>query len=190
MQVTYFETDPKDLDKSTANSLRAALGIGGLLSLVIGLVILIWPDKSAMFLAGLIALYAGIAGLVNLGVGIFSRKLGGWPRVGHLVLGVIFLVAAGLAFGNLNTAAQVLFGLLGIIVGVVWIIQGVVGFTMVGDAASKAWTIIMSILSILAGLVLVTSPLWGIAILAWLLAFSLVILGIVQIVRAFRFGSK
>ena len=75
-------------------------------------------------------------------------------------------------------------------VGIVWIIEGIVGLTLIGDAASKVWTIIFAIISILAGISLVTSPLWGAAFLWWLLGLSLVILGIVQIIRAFRFGHR
>ncbi|WP_377107110.1 HdeD family acid-resistance protein [Propionicimonas sp. T2.31MG-18] len=172
------------------NAIRAALGVGGLVSLVIGVVILAWPGKTAMVIAGIIAVYAAIAGLVNLGIGLFSRRIGGWPRVGYLVLGAVFLVASAVAFANLGIAAAVLASLVGVLVGVVWIIEGVVGLTLIGDAASKVWTVIFAIISILAGVTLLTSPLWGAAFLWWLLGISLVILGLVQIVRAFRFGPR
>ncbi len=190
MSASSFETDLRNADKSVTNGIRAALGVSGLVSLLIGIIILAWPDKTAMVVAGIIAVWAAIAGLASLGVGIFSRSIGGWPRVGYLVLGAVFLIASGVAFANLGTATALLATILGVMVGLVWIFEGVVGLTLIGDAASKVWTIIFAIISILAGISLVTSPLWGAAFLWWLLGAFLVIIGIVQIIRAFRFGPR
>jgi uncharacterized membrane protein HdeD (DUF308 family) len=190
MPASYFEHDLTEVDKSVTNSIRAALGISGLVSLVIGIVILVWPLKTAIVIAGFIAAYAAIAGLVNIAIGIFSRKLGGWPRVGYLVLGAVFLVSAVVAFANLSATAAGLAVLLGIIVGISWIVEGIVGITMIGDATSKVWTIIYAIISVVAGVAMLTSPLWAAAFLFWLLGISLVVMGVIQLVRAFRFGSK
>lgn len=190
MRTTYFETDLADLGKSVTNGIRAALGLGGLLALIIGVLMLIRPGATADVLVGIIAVYAAIAGLVNLAIGIFSRRLGVRPRLGYLALGALFLVAAVVSFANLSATREVLALLLGIMVGAVWIVEGFVGLTMVGDAPSKTWTIIYSFLSIIAGIVVVTSPLWGAAMLWLLLGLSLVILGITQLVRALRFGGR
>ena len=77
---------------------------------------------------------------------------------------------------------------LGILVGVMWIIEGVVSLSTLSDSRSKGWTIFFAILSIVAGIVLLFSPLWGALVLWWVLGISLVILGIVQIIRAFTFS--
>ena len=105
MQSSYFETELRELDKSVINGIRAALGVSGLVSLIVGVMILAWPAKTAVVVAGFIAVYAAIVGLADLAVGIFSRKLGAWPRVGHLVVGVVFIVSAAVALGNLGAAA-------------------------------------------------------------------------------------
>ena len=44
-----------------------------------------------------------------------------------------------------------------------------------------------AILSIIAGIVVLFAPIWGVAILWWILGISLVVLGIINIVRAFTF---
>ena len=67
-----------------------------------------------------------------------------------------------------------------------WIVEGVVALTTLGGSASKGWTIFFALLSIVAGIVLLFSPLY-IAILWLMLGISLVVLGIIQIVRAFSF---
>ena len=56
-----------------------------------------------------------------------------------------------------------------------------------GDSPSKGWAIFFGILSIIAGIVLLFSPLY-IVVLWWILGISLIVLGIIQIVRAFTFG--
>lgn len=190
MQSSYFETELRELDKSVINGIRAALGVSGLVSLIVGVMILAWPAKTAVVVAGFIAVYAAIVGLADLAVGIFSRKLGAWPRVGHLVVGVVFIVSAAVALGNLGAAATGLAILLGIVVGIVWIFEGVAGLTMIGDAPSKAWTLGYAVVSVIAGILLLTSPLWGAALLWLLLGMSLVVMGVVQLVRAVRFGAR
>jgi uncharacterized membrane protein HdeD (DUF308 family) len=171
------------------SSIRAALGIAGLVSVVIGVLILVQPQAVGMVFAGFLAAYTVIAGLAYLGIGIFSRTLGTWPRIGHLVLGVLFLIAGVVVFANLGDAVAVLALVLGIMIGITWIIEGIVAITLAPDSASKVWTIIYAVISILGGIVLLTSPLWGAALLFLLLGIWLVVMGVVQIVRAFRFGA-
>jgi len=187
---SFFDTHFEYLDKSMSNTIRVALGVGGVLMLVIGVLVLVWPVKTAVVVAGFVAVYAAVAGLVNLTIGAFTRRIGAWPRIGYLVLGVLFLVAAVTMFGNLGATAAWLATLLAIVTGVVWIIEGIVGLSLLGDSASKVWTVVYAVLSIIAGIMLITSPLWGALLLWTLLGISLVILGIVQIVRGFTFGSR
>jgi uncharacterized membrane protein HdeD (DUF308 family) len=80
--------------------------------------------------------------------------------------------------------------LVGVLFGVSWIVEGVVGLTLIGDSASKVWTIVYALIGIVAGILVLTSPLWGAALLWLWLGVSLVVMGFVQIVRAIRFGSQ
>ena len=94
------------------------------------------------------------------------------------------------AFANLKATAATLGVLLAILVGIAWIMEGVVGLTMIGDARSKIWTIVYALVSVVAGIVMLSSPLWGATVLWMLMGLSLLVLGLIQAVRAFRFGSK
>ncbi|QKJ19540.1 DUF308 domain-containing protein [Microbacterium hominis] len=176
-------------ERSAVNGVRTALGIGGVLAVIVGILILVWPGKTAMVVAAIVAIYAIAAGLVYAGLGIFSKTKGGWARVGHIALGVLFIIAGVLAFLNLGATAAWLAVFLGILVGIMWIIEGVVSLSTLGDASSKGWTIFFAIISIIAGIVLLFSPLWGALVLWWILGISLIILGIIQVVRAFTFGK-
>lgn len=177
-------------EKSAVNGIRTALGVGGVISVIVGILILVWPGKTAMVVAAIIAIYAIAAGLVYAGLGIFSKSKGGWARIGHIVLGILFIIAGVLAFMNLGAATAWLALFLGILVGIMWIVEGIVSLSTLGDARSKGWTIFFAILSIVAGIILLFSPLWGAAVLWWLLGISLVVLGIIQVIRAFTFSNK
>ena len=177
------------IDRPVLNGIRTTLGISGVLALLLGILILVWPDRTAMVAVAIVAVYAIAAGLVYAGLGIFSAQKGGWARVGHIVLGVLFVIAGIVAFINLP-AATAWFGVfVGVLVGILWIIEGIVSLTTLELAASKGWTIFFAILSIVAGIVLLFAPLWGAVTLWWLLGISAIVLGVVQIIRAFTFGK-
>lgn len=176
-------------EKSAVNGIRTALGVGGVLAVIVGILILVWPGKTAMVVTAIIAIYAIAAGLVYAGLGIFSKSKGGWSRVGHIVLGVLFVIAGVVAFLNLGAATAWLAIFVGILVGIMWIIEGIVSLSTLGDASSKGWTIFFAIVSIIAGVALLFSPLY-IAILWWLIGIALIVLGVINIVRAFTFGKN
>lgn len=176
--------------KSAVNGIRTALGIGGVLAVITGLFVVFQPASAAFVVTVVIAIYAIAAGLVYAGLGIFSKTKGGWSRVGHILLGLLFIAAGVVALLNLWQATAWLAVFVGILVGIMWIVEGIVSLSTLGDAASKGWTIFFAIISIVAGLYLLFSPLWGAAILWWILGIALVVLGVVNIVRAFTFGRK
>ena len=178
-----------EAEKSAVNGIRTALGIGGVLAVIVGILILVWPGRTAAFVTAIIAIYAIAAGLVYAGLGIFAKAKGGWARVGHIVLGILFIIAGVVALFNLAQTTAWLALFLGILVGIMWIVEGIVSLSTLGDASSKGWTIFFAILSIVAGIILLFSPLWGAAVLWWLLGISLIVLGIINIVRAFTFGK-
>lgn len=177
------------LEKSELNAIRTAFGVGGALALITGILILVWPGKTAMVVAAIIAIYAIVSGLVYAGLGIFSKTKGGWSRVGHILLGLLFIVAGIVAFTNLGATAVSLAVFLGILVGVMWLVEGVVALSTLSLATSKGWTIFYAIVSILAGITLMFSPLFGALVLWWMLGIAAIVLGVVQIGRAFTFGK-
>lgn len=187
MSVPTFE-------KSAINGIRTALGVSGLVSLVIGVLVVFWPGKSLVTIAGALALllgiYAVVAGVIYLGIGIFAKGGSGWSRAGNLLLGVFFLIAGIVTFANLGSAGITLVWLLGILIGIVWITEGVVSFTTLREVSSKGWAVFYAVVSIIAGIWLIIAPFIGVAFLWWFTGFALAALGIVQIARAFTFGRR
>ncbi|MCK2036751.1 DUF308 domain-containing protein [Microbacterium sp. SSW1-49] len=176
--------------KSLFTSIRITLAVSGVIALIAGIVLLVWPIKSAVIVTAIFASYLVVAGVVYIGLGIFSKAKGGWARVGHIVLGLLYIVAGVIAFANLGVAAATLALVVVIFIGISWIVDGVVALTLLGQDGSRVWTLLYAILSIIAGIIVLFSPL--IAGLAfWLfLGISLIALGIVQIVRAITIGKE
>jgi uncharacterized membrane protein HdeD (DUF308 family) len=176
--------------KSLFTSIRITLAVSGVIALIAGIVLLVWPIKSAVIVTAIFASYLVVAGVVYIGLGIFSKAKGGWARVGHIVLGLLYIVAGVIAFANLGAAAATLALVVVIFIGISWIVDGVVALTLLGQDGSRVWTLLYAILSIIAGIIVLFSPLIaGLAI--WLfLGISLIALGIVQIVRAITIGKE
>ncbi|WP_417511841.1 HdeD family acid-resistance protein [Microbacterium sp.] len=174
--------------RSFFKSIRVTLAVSGAIALITGVVLLVWPLKTAIIVTGIIAAYLIIAGLVYVGLGIFSGRKSGWARIGFIALGALYIVAGVVAFLNLAAATITLAFVTAIFLGVSWIVDGIVSLTLLNKDGSKAWTIIYAILSIAAGVIVLFSPLLAAVALWWVLGITLVVLGIIQIIRAITLG--
>lgn len=173
-----------DTMQTASRTLRVGLGVVGGIAVVVGLLILLWPDKTAVFVAAVVAIYTIIVGVAYAGMAVAAKSMTGWARAGHVILGVLFVLAGILALTNLAATTVWLAAFVGIAVGILWIVEGVVSLVSLGAVGSNGFTVLYAIISILAGITLLTSPLWGAAVLWWLLGIGLIVLGIVQVIRA------
>lgn len=175
-----------------ARTLRTIAIVTGVVSLVAGLVILVWPLKSALVITVLIAIYAMVAGVIDIALATVSRGLSGWLRAGLALLGVLFVVASIVAFANLPSTTVLLAVVVSTFLGIAWILDGLLSLLALGGPKdpftpvrrSRGWTIAFAIVSILAGVVVLLSPLFT-ALWLWLfIGASLLVFGVIQIVRA------
>ncbi|MFD4419942.1 HdeD family acid-resistance protein [Agromyces sp. NPDC058484] len=182
-----FSLDSADLSTEAVNTVRATLGISGVVALIVGILITFWPKDSAVVLTVILGIYLIIAGLAYAGLGIFSKGISGGARALDIILGVLFVIGGVLAVSNPTESAVVVGIFLGILIGILWIVEGVVALVQSSDSPSRGWAIFFGILSIIAGIVLLFSPLY-VVVLWWIVGIGLIVLGIMQIVRAFTFG--
>jgi len=176
------------------DGLRTAIGVGGLIAVVLGLLILFFPAKSGavmmQIVAAVMAAYALVVGVVYAGSAIFSRSLGGWARTGHILLGVLYVIGGIVMMANLGAAAAVIAVFLTVTIGVLWLFEGIMALSVAGSAGNRTWTIIYGIVSIIAGFSLMFSPLISAVTLWLLLGISMVVMGVVQVIRAFGLKPK
>lgn len=182
-------TDSLSTEKSVVGSLRLFLAISGVIALLTGIAMMIWPDKVAVTITAILGAYLIVAGVVYVGLGLFGSGKGGWARVGHIALGLLYIIAGIVAFSNLQAAA-VTFALVTVIfVGVSWIFDGIVSLSLLGNDGARTWTLLYSILSIIAGIAVITMGIAAVPFFWILLSISLIVIGILQIVRAITTGK-
>lgn len=172
------------VNSSPFNVTRIVLLAGGLVSVAFGIAVLVWPVKTAAALAGVIAVYAVIAGIVYLAIGALSKRLSAGGRIGHVLLGLLYILAGVYAFSSLKQTAAFLAIFLAVMIGVMWIIEGFTSLFTLDQADSKALTVLFAIISILAGFSLLTNAVFGAVFLWWLLGISLLVLGLLNVFRA------
>ena len=189
-EPSYFDLDARDLTKSAINGIRAAFAVSGIIALVFGIVLLFWPDRTLSVLAIFLGIYFLIAGVVRLALGIFSRGISGGHRTLDILFGLLLVIAGIVAIKNSQTAAATLLILIVAIIGIGWIIEGVMALAESGRAASRGWAITFGIVSVVAGIVVLIIPGWSAFWLVLITAIILIVLGIIGIVRAFTFGRQ
>ena len=101
-----FSLDARHMTRSAINAIRTALGISGAVGLILGIVLLFWPEKTIAVLAVFLGIYFLVAGVLRLGVGIFSRGMRGGSRALNIILGVLLIFVGILALKNVTTAAM------------------------------------------------------------------------------------
>lgn len=183
-----FSLNGKDLTNSAITAVRVGLGLAGLVALVVGVLLTFWTKEAAIALTWLIGIYFVVAGVGYVVVAVFARGLKTGARVLDIVLGVLQVAAGIIILSNATASAWVLGIFLGVWIGILWIVEGAIALVQSGDAPSRGWAIFFGALSIVAGIILLFSPLYGAIILFWLAGISLIITGVLQLLRAFRFG--
>lgn len=175
---------PADESVPIGWNFRAMLIVSGALAVLAGVIMLFWPIRSAVATTAIIAGYAVVGGIVYGIVGVTQRGLRGWSRVAHLFLAVLYVAAGIVSFSNLAGTTKLVSLVVVVIIGISWVLDGIVALTTLGPASSRGWTIVYAAVAIIAGLIVLYTPLIsGLAL--WLVfAVALVLLGVSQLVRA------
>lgn len=173
----------------TIEKYRVALGVAGVAAVIAGLFILLWPQAVVSIVTIIVASYAIVAGIIYLGVGLFSQVLGTWSKIGRIAAGAVFVIVGVVALVHLATTNQIAVLLIGILVGLMWLVEGAVTLTLlVNNKDANGWTIAYAIIAIIAGVLVMLSPMWGFEVLKWMFGASFIALGIAQLIRAIRLG--
>ncbi len=158
----------------------------GLMALVLGVVILIWPGKSILVAAVLFGAYLVVSGIaqiafaLTLGVSVSSRVL-------MFISGALSVVLGVLAFRHFGGGYAVL--LLAIWIGVGFIFQGVAEAALAishPELPSRGWHIFLGVLTAIAGMIVLAWPFDSIVMLAIVAGAWLVVIGICQIIWALQ----
>jgi len=166
--------------------------VSGLLSLIVGVLVLAWPGISILAAAIAFGVYLLITGAAQV-VFAFSLHVSAGSRILLFISGAASLILAVLAFRHFGQGYAVL--LLAIWIGVGFIFRGVATtISAISDPAlpGRGWSIFVGVISLLAGIVVLASPFESIVTLAIVVGVWFVVIGVFEIVSSFgiRKGSK
>lgn len=161
------------------------IGLAAGFSFALGFVLLVWPAATLKVGAALIAINFLLSGVLRIVISIMRSGYSGAMRAVGLIFGVLLLIGGVVMLRNLTASAAALILITTIVVGLGWIIEGIIALVDSHSARSRGWAIALGALSIVAGLVVVAIPGWSAAIFLWFAAIMLMVLGVLGLVRAF-----
>ena len=156
----------------------------GLITLALGAVVIFRPTQSLIAIAVLLGVTMIISGIYHI-----ARALDGWEseRVWRGIVGVLFILAGLVLIRHLHLSLA----LIGVFVGFTWIIQGV-GSLMESSArgrerAETGWSVFFGIVSLIAGIVVISAPIASVATLALLMGAWFIVMGAMEMLGSLAF---
>ena len=157
--------------------------VSGLLAIALGVAVLVWTGTSIT----LAAIFFGVA-LLLTGVQqvffAFTLRGSAAMRILLFISGAAALVLAVIALSRLSDA----WGLLAIWIAVGFIFRGVATtVTAISDPTlpGRVFNIFIGVVSLIAGVVVMAAPYDSLAILATIVGFWLIVLGIMELIAAY-----
>jgi uncharacterized membrane protein HdeD (DUF308 family) len=168
--------------------------VSGILSLILGVLVLAWPGISILVAAVWFGVYLLITGIAEV-VFAFSLHVTAGSRILLFISGAASLILAVLAFRHFGTDPRTAILLLAIWIGVGFIFRGVATtVSAISDPTlpGRGWSIFVGVISLLAGIVVIASPFDSIVTLAIVVGVWFVVIGVFEIVSSFgiRKASK
>jgi uncharacterized membrane protein HdeD (DUF308 family) len=168
--------------------------LSGLLSVILGVLVTLKPGNAVWVAAIFLGAYLLVSGIAQV-ILAFSLHVSAGGRVMLFISGAASLVLAVLAFKDLGDESPMAIMLLAIWIAVSFIFRGVsTAVTAISDPGlpGRGWEIFFGVISILAGIVVMASPIDSLVLLAWVVGIWLIVMGVFEIGSSFsiRRGSK
>ena len=179
------KTSASEKLRVTITTYRWGFGIAGLVAIAMGIFVLVWPNEMVKIAALLVGIYAVLSGLIYIFTAIRAKELKSLARITRVVAGIAFITAGIVMLSFLSASAVVLANVLGVILGILWMVEGVSALMLLrGRVEQNALATAYAIVALVIGVLLLLTPVWGTAFLRWMIGFGLVLLGIAQVYRA------
>jgi uncharacterized membrane protein HdeD (DUF308 family) len=152
----------------------------GLVTLILGVILAFRPSGSLVVISVLIGILMIFSGIFHIIAALDGPED---HRVWRALAGVVFIVGGIVFIRHL----QFSLALIGLIVGFSWVIQGV--SSLIGGITHRGgmggWSVFFGIVSLIAGIVVISTPVVSIAVLATFLGIWFAVIGVFEMVDAF-----
>jgi uncharacterized membrane protein HdeD (DUF308 family) len=156
----------------------------GVASVLLGIAVLAWPEATLAVVGALFGAYLVVSGILQL-VAAFGTHTAAPMRVLGFVSGTITILLGLFCFrGALESIL-----LLALWIGIAWLFRGIAQTVAAASdplMPARSWQICAGVVSALAGIVLMVSPLNSIAVLTVLGGCWLLVMGLVEVVTAIQ----
>lgn len=158
----------------------------GVITTALGVVVIFWPGHPVFIVSILFAAQL-IVGAVFRFVGAFSAPPAHqWLRMAFVIVGVISLIGGVILLRYPGSLRSEAFSL-ALLLGIYWIASGAVdlfvSFAETG-APRRGVTGLIGALSVVAGVIVLATPVGAFALVAWVLGGFLIVLGVITMVQA------
>lgn len=152
----------------------------GVATLILGVIVSFHPAGSLNVVAVLVGVLMLLSGIFHL-IRVFDANEP--HRIWLGIAGLLFVVAGVVLIRHLHLTLAII----GLLIGVVWIVQGIVSLVAGlsgGSQQARGWWILFGLLSLIAGIVVVAVPDSSLTVLAALLGIWFTIMGLLEIIGA------
>lgn len=177
-------------DRSTMDLLRgsrvAAYTIGAL-SLIAGIVLLVWPDRTITVVARLVGILVLVVGVAGAAEAITTHRKGSYWGL-YLVRGIIDIAFGALLLFWPSITVTVAVWLLGLDL----VITGIIGFIMafqIPKELGRSVVLVRSVIGIVLGVVIMAWPSATLSVLAFLAAAAFILVGLVLLVSGYQLSK-
>ena len=158
-----------------------AFGLG-LLTLILGAIVLARPTGSIMVIAVLLGVTMIVSGVFHIVRALDGRES---ERVWRGISGVLFIVAGLALLRHLHLSLAVI----GLFIGFTWVIQGVSAlvesFSSRGRSRGETgWSVFFGVISLIAGIVVIAAPIPSVAALTIFAGVWFIVMGIMEMIGA------
>ncbi|AVH23376.1 HdeD family acid-resistance protein [Nocardia cyriacigeorgica] len=174
---------PQGPVQALARAAWQSILVTGLLSVILGVLILVWPGKTLLVAGIIFGIYLVVSGLLQL-VAAFAAPASAGMRVLYFISGVLSIVIGVFCFRDDLTSIL----LLGLWIGIGWLFRGVaVTMAAISEPGlpGRGWQGFFGVITAIAGVVLIIWPVESVATLAWVAGIWLVVLGVMEMITAF-----
>jgi len=181
-------SDESGTDFAVAYAWQATLVLG-VVTLVLGLILTFYPSVTVNVIGVLLGLLVIVSGLFHL-IRMFGNSEA--HRVWLGISGLLLVVAGVVLLRHLHLTVA----LIGLIIGLGWIVQGVTALivSFSGEAREgRGWWIFFGIISLVGGIVITALPAESVTLLAALTGIWFIVQGLFEIAGGFmlrRAGGK
>ncbi|MGW4245635.1 HdeD family acid-resistance protein [Nocardia sp. NPDC004722] len=177
------QTLPTPWRQVSQNTWQAIL-LTGILTAVLGVLVLAWPGPTLVVAGILFGIYLLISGVTQL-MTAFGAHIAAGMRLLAFVSGFISIMLGFFAFRSALESVL----LLALWIGIGWLFRGIMQLIAALSEPGlpmRGWQTVSGLLMAVGGIVLIVSPFDSISVLTLLAGWWLVVIGIMEAVTAFQ----